>query len=192
MPTRFLILCAILLCDTCVYSAFWDAWKPEINAIKVETAKNAEQLVKANVAIGENAKSLADVKAQVGDISARIDSKVDTKIAAYDKSVKTDATAGRDVHQNSGNTNDSALMKEMVLAYKAIICLLVVQMCGLVIQMIVLVKYIAKLFQAQIIEKDKMVDRERQSRDDKDQKADEWKERFIESVSGHKTEGVKP
>ena len=165
----------------------WDALKPELNAVKVEMGKNAESIADVKVDVGQNMKALAALDLRVGNIDAKLNAQ-GAAVAGFKNDV-SNLSSGRDTVQTT--TNSDSVVIQMLNTYKYIIGLLIAQLVGLVIQMIVLVKYIASLFQAQIIEKDKMIERERTSRDDKDQKADEWKERYIESVTGHKTGEVK-
>ncbi len=145
----------------------------EMSAVKVDVAKNADSIMKVN----------ATMNARID----KVETNVNARISAVDKSQNLAQTAGRDIRTSTKNSD--AVVIQMLNTYKYIIGLLIAQLVGLVIQMIILVKYIASLFQAQIIEKEKMIDRERASRDDKDRKADEWKERFIELVSGFKVNG---
>lgn len=182
------LICLVLATFGPCYAILGLPTKAEVNAVKVSVADQAQQLVKADVKIADNAKSLVDLTARVGKIEAN----AQAAVGVNNKQEHTQA--GRDISQSQVNSDE--VVMQMLTTYKYIIGLLIVQLVGLatglVVQMIILVKYIASLFQAQITEKDKMVDRERASRDDKDRKADEWKERYIESISGHKTNGLTP
>ncbi len=190
---RLILFVLVITCyNVPLYAIFGLAKDIELNAVKVDVAKQADAVLKANIDIGKNMSSLADINLRVGNIETKLNLQGNA-IAGFNNKV-SNISAGRDNNQSTVNSDE--VVTKMLLTYKYIIGLLIIQLVGLasglVIQMIVLIKYIASLFQAQIIEKDKMVDRERASRDDKDRKADEWKERYIESISGHKTNGLTP
>ena len=90
----------------------WDALKPELNAVKIECAKNAQDFLKADVKIGENMRSLADVKAQVGNIQTQLGVQA-SAIAGVGNKVSS-LSAGRDNVQTTTTTNDTGLMKYIV------------------------------------------------------------------------------
>ena len=150
----------------------------ELNAVKLSVADQADALVKANVSIGENAKSLADIKMQVGNIQAQLGLQA-TAIAGVNNKV-TNSTAGRDMTTTTTQNNSDAVVTTMLNTYKAIIILLITQM-------VLLVKFTASMYQKII---DKMQAEQTRiliSKDDKDSKLDAFQNSLIAKAFDNST-----
>jgi hypothetical protein len=170
----------IITCST-VFSAdkepkpsFLSRFIPEINGIKVETAKNADSLMKANVTIGEQMKSLADVKASVGNIEAKLN--VQGSAIAGFKNTVSNLSSGRDTVQTTTQTNSDAVVTTMLNTYKAIIVLLITQM-------VILVKFTSVMYNKVIERMQKEMTRILESKDKKENKIDEFQEMMISKLS---------
>ena len=184
-----LILLLFLPCDACAKWPWAKAAQKtgiELNAVKVGIAEQADALAKVNVEVGANAKSLADIKAQVGDIEAKLNAQV-SAVAGFKNDVKN-VSAGRDV------VNDSDMIvkifNKVLDNWYLVAGAFFTFMGGLLGGVWGMLKYQANLFAAQLSEKDKMIERERTSRAAKEEKLDRWQESMITKLTlGYDTEG---
>lgn len=167
---RLLFPALVLIFAGNVSGAFWDKWRsllPEINGIKVETAKNADAL----------AKFQADIKAEIGDIRAEVKANAAAQAQAVaGVNNKVDSTSTqigemRDNISNVSNVNDTGLMTEI---FKGLFAL----MSAICVGLFTALKAKEKHIQALIISNEK-----------KQTKQDEWERATIDSML--KKEGVR-
>ena len=158
----------------------------ELNAVKVGIAEQADALAKVNVEVGANAKSLADIKAQVGDIEAKLNAQV-SAVAGFNNKV-SNLASGRDTIQTT--TNDSDLLKFIFDKWEAVIAGLFAFILSLMGGVWMIVKYISGMYDQQLREKDARIERESTSRAAKEEKLDRWQESMITKLTlGYDTEG---
>lgn len=154
----------------------WDALKPEMNLMKLDIAKQADAVVKAQVDVGQNMKALAALDLKVGNISAQVDAKVEAKMTAYDASHKTAMTAGGNIQNN-----DSELIKFIFGKWYLFLGAFLAFFGTLVAQ-----------YERLLTAKDAQIRRLMDSEEKKDTKSDDWFRKYLESVTGHKTNGLTP
>ena len=73
--------------------------------------------------------SLANLKAQIGDINVKLNTNANA-VAGVNNKIST-ISSGRDTNQTKTTTNDTGLIKEMINSYRAVIVLLIGQLCVL-------------------------------------------------------------
>ena len=147
MKRTIIILSTLLVCKACYASLF---------GISADLFNRTTNDLKANdVTLGSKIDKIGiDLSVRLGDIEAKVNAQTSAIVGVNNK--VSNISSGRDTNQTKTTTNDTGLMKEMINTYRAIIVLLIGQLCML------LKMYI-----------------------NNDAKRDAWTEKYIEQISNY-------
>lgn len=162
-------------------------WSPEINAVKVEVAKNAEQLVKADVQIGQNAKSLADLQFRMGNIETNTKVQGNAVVG-----LKNDINQVNQDMKAGGNISIGASDKLLMFIFDKwgwVIGGLFTFIGSILGGLWAMLKFQAYHYERLLAAKDLYIKNLSESNATKDEKNDTWFRKYLESVTGHKTNG---
>jgi hypothetical protein len=154
---------------------------PELNLFKADIAKNADSLIKANTEIARNADALMKLTLQVGNIEANAKANASAIAGVNNKINQTnqDLKAGGNITQTSG-ASDSLI--QFIFGKWYLFLGAFMTFFG------TLIAQYERLLSA----KDKQIQKLMESEETKDAKSDEWFRKYLESVTGHKTNGISP